>query len=121
MTNLFKQGEFISHSGLMLADKIDCDALSNDDWNALADWFYVHIPSSFSKVVGVPTGGLKLAKALEPYAKEGAGVLICDDVLTTGKSMEEMRQKYPGAIGVVVFARTRNVPDWITARFVEQE
>lgn len=113
---LFQEGEFRSHSGLILPDKIDCDALTEKDWQSVAAWFARRI--AFQKAVGVPRGGLRLASALAPYATSGP-VLIVDDVLTTGGSMEKARLESPGAIGAVLFARTREVPDWILARFVE--
>lgn len=94
---LFKQGEFTSHSGLQLADKIDCDALTDEDWEAQAKWFSDRI--GFGKVIGIKTGGTKLAEALQKYASPFGPVLIIDDVLTTGRSMEKARVKYPEAVG----------------------
>lgn len=114
--SLFVHKQFTSHSGLLLPDKIDCDALTKDDWNSVAAWFAKRL--KFGKVVGIPRGGLALAEALEPYKSFGP-VLICDDVLTTGKSMKTMEMKYPGAIGAVLFSRAKYFPHWITARFIE--
>jgi orotate phosphoribosyltransferase len=44
--------------------------------------------------------------------------LIVDDVLTTGKSMEEMRKKHSNVltIGVVLFARGK-CPKWVEPIF----
>lgn len=114
---LFKHGTFTSHSGLTLPDKIDCDALTEEDWDAVARWFAARL--TFSKVIGIPAGGLPLAKALEAYKADSGPVLIVDDVLTTGRSMEEARREHPGAIGAVLFSRTMDVREWITARFIE--
>lgn len=114
---LFENGFFVSHSGILLPDKINCDALTTADWDANAAW--VASRMKFGRVVGVPSGGLAFARALEGYATSGPP-LIVDDVLTTGRSMEEARIRYPEAIGVVLFSRTSNVPIWITARFVER-
>lgn len=118
--NLFQYGAFKSHSGLHLPDKIDCDALTSADWDTAAAWVARKI--SFQDVVGIPRGGLMFASALQQYKRADGHwhMLIVDDVLTTGRSMFEYRQKYPGAKGAVLFSRTPNVPEWIFARFVEQ-
>lgn len=78
----------------------------------------------FSRAVGIPEGGLKLAAALNRVAWSTAdSILIVDDVLTTGASMERMRadvlNDHPDRAikGGVVFARGP-VPEWITALFV---
>ena len=34
--NLFEHGDFISHAGLPLAWKIECDAIKPQQWHALA-------------------------------------------------------------------------------------
>lgn len=114
---LFKYGAFTSHSGLHLPDKIDCDALTKADWDTLAAWVARRV--GFGKVVGIETGGNKFAEALQQHCSPFGPVLIVDDVLTTGKSMEEARAQYPDAVGAVVFSRTKNIPEWIIARFVE--
>jgi pyrimidine operon attenuation protein/uracil phosphoribosyltransferase len=70
-------------------------------------------------VIGVPQGGLRLAKACRKYAIEHhAVVLIVDDVLTTGASMEDERKKHRDrpVIGVVLFARGPR-PGWVNALF----
>lgn len=120
MSNLFTHGTFVSHSGLTLPDKVNCDALTDADWEANAKWFAARL--SFKTVIGIPSGGLKLAKALSAYTSlkySDAEVLICDDVLTTGASMQNMKMKHPDAIGAVLFSRKRNIPHWITARWTE--
>ncbi len=99
--SLFKNGEFRSSFGNILPWKIDCDALVDEDWETLAA--LVGPKFHFSSVEGVPTGGLKFAKALQPYCTVGE-VLIVDDVLTTGASMERQRAGRD-ALGVVVFDR----------------
>lgn len=122
MTNLFKLGEFRSHMGILLPFKIECDALTDEDIDCIA----AHIASKtmFGMVDGVPYGGCRLAAALERYAVWEApfNILIVDDVLTTGASMDEARTKYdlavhPGDItGWVIFARAEP-PDWVNAMF----
>ena len=47
----------------------------------------------FSTVYGIPTGGERLAKALEKYTTENSCFLIVDDVFTTGNSMEKARKE----------------------------
>ncbi len=111
---LFVRANFVSHSGLPMNWKIECDALTDADIDTLA--FVIAGEIAFSDVVGVPSGGMRLAVALQQYATEGP-VLIVDDVLTTGRSMEETRERFPGAVGAVLFARG-HVPDWITAVWV---
>lgn len=132
---LFKFGWFASHSGFQLPFKIDCeDGLHDGDWEAIASiiaWKF-----AFRSVYGIPKGGVKLARALDKYVTPGYPVLIVDDVLTTGKSMEEARARLgfipaecskdcdtpdcpyihlpieQPVIGVVVFARGP-CPNWV--------
>ena len=113
---LFETGDFKLHSGGSSSFKIDCDALTDEDWQTLAK--IISDRFRFGKVVGIPTGGLKLAEALEPYISEGEKrILFVDDVLTTGGSMREMRAKWGGTgFGVVVFARGK-CPYWIIPMF----
>lgn len=111
--NLFQTGAFILHSGLEASFKIDADALTDKDWATLARLITTRIPP-FGQVEGVPSGGLQLAAELEIYKTEGP-LLIVDDVLTTGGSMEEWRAGRE-AIGAVVFARS-DCPNWIIPLF----
>lgn len=117
---IFKSGAFTSHSGVLLPDKIECDALMVGDWGCMAAWVARHM--TFQNVVGVPRGGLEFAAALQQYCKPDGHwhVLIVDDVLTTGASMERMREQYPGAAGAVIYARGQ-LPDWVIARFLDTE
>ncbi len=74
----------------------------------------------FRKVEGIPRGGMKFAEALRPYAKPDAGLLLlADDVLTTGESMERARAGGTYVIGVVAFARGP-WPKWVTPLFVDE-
>lgn len=111
---LFRRGDFKLHSGDMSRFKIDCDALTDEDITCLAEM--IGTGFSFSRVIGIPRGGLRLAEALLPYCDDGDGfgTLIVDDVLTTGRSMREAY--IPGAFGVVIFARGWCDP-WITPIF----
>lgn len=73
-TSLFQHGNFLLHSGDTTSFKIDCDALSDDDIETLAFEISLRVPP-FSNVEGVPTGGLRLAQALERY-RDGDGGLL---------------------------------------------
>ncbi len=112
VTTLFQDGEFTAASGQTLPFKIECDALSDADWEWAAKYVRSRVP--FSLVEGVPEGGLKFAKALEHRHDGGrtGKLLIVDDVLTTGESMERQRNGRT-AKGVVLFARGP-CPDWVT-------
>lgn len=110
--SLFQLGDFLLHSGDRSHFKIDCDALTYEDWETIA--FLIKEKFNFTNVVGISDGGTKLAQLLEQYKKEGDNLtLIVDDVLTTGASMKTIRDSIKGnSIGVVVFARGR-CPYWV--------
>ena len=116
--SLFQLGKFMSHAGNELEWKIECDALTDDDWECLAKMIADRV--MFHEVVGIPRGGSKLAAALQKYCEtkksEFDGILkidyyrlVVDDVWTTGTSMKEFMK--PGDFGYVVFARNRIPPD----------
>ena len=117
-TNLFVSGTFTLHSGGTADWKIECDALTAEDWITLAVRIKNHV--RFHWVYGVPEGGMKLADTLRQYEEHDTSLptLVVDDVLTTGASMEEIRRALPGedVRGYVVFARG-NCPDWVTPLF----
>lgn len=115
---LFNRGKFKLHSGSVSDFKIDCDFLTKQEVAALAHEVHKRVPV-FGRVEGVPTGGLRLAAALEKYAtgKAEDPLLIVDDVLTSGASMEEHRAGRE-AMGVVLFARKWPMPLWIRALFL---
>ena len=100
--NIFQEGKFISHAGNELNWKIECDALSDADWDCLAR--IIHERTRFGSVYGIPRGGTKLAAALEKYITPGHPLrLVVDDVYTTGKSMKDVMKDKD--LGFVVFAR----------------
>jgi orotate phosphoribosyltransferase len=108
---LFENKPFVSHAGINLSFKIECDALDNDDIETLAE--IIGKKFSFGRVYGIPTGGLRLASALERFRSSSGKVLIVDDVLTTGVSMEALRREVGAdSVGVVIFARGK-CPAWI--------
>lgn len=117
---LFQKGPFTSSSGSILDFKIECDTLSDEEIEIIAKIVADH--DVFSKVYSVPTGGDRLANALQKYCTPEGDILVVDDVLTTGASMEAKRREvqalHPDEVilGVVIFARDR-CPIWIDAVF----
>jgi hypothetical protein len=90
--SLFKLEDFTSHSGKLLHWKIECEFLTEEDWDCLA--FMIQEKQQFQEVVGIPRGGIPLEKALDKYKtfNMAAPLLIVDDVLTTGNSFLEFAQ-----------------------------
>jgi hypothetical protein len=119
---LLEAGDFTFHSGSKSWFKIECDALSEEDWRTAATMLLELLPT-FRSVEGIPRGGIALARELEPLAcgeeRCDHPVLIVDDVLTTGKSMEEQRAGR-GAIGAVLFSRGP-CPSWVIPLFILHE
>lgn len=97
--------------------KIECDALTKKDIACFAKLICEKTP--FCEVVSVPTGGDRIAKELRQYCTIDGPVLIVDDVLTTGASMNKAKAEISDTkmvIGVVLFAR-REPPKWIIPIF----
>ncbi len=120
MSNLFKAESFVSHSGLDLNWKIECDALSDPEWFTISQMI-MEVSPPFREAHGIPRGGVKLGNLLRQYGtkKKEDPICIVDDVLTTGGSMVECAEtefKGENVIGWVVFARTKP-PKWVTALF----
>lgn len=121
MTNLFIKQNFKMHSGGYSDFKLECEALTEKDYQTLAH--LVAKQFNFQKVLGIPRGGVPFATMLEKYEnKESNNLLIVDDVLTTGTSMIEAKNKalqnYEGKNikGVVIFARGE-LPNWVSPIF----
>ena len=116
MPTLFNLGEFKLHSGENSIFKIDCDALTPTDWQAVSQMACLMLPQ-FGPVEGVPAGGMRFATVMRLFSltEKAGALLIVDDVLTTGASMEAHRAGRD-AIGVVLFARGK-CPDWVTPIF----
>ena len=115
--DLFQGGYFKLHSGRISKFKIECDALTDEDWETMAG--IVGKKLLFRDVIGIPTGGTKFAEKLDKYAKPESDlpILVVDDVFTSGKSMERVRAELGNnVIGVVLFARTIP-PKWVTPVF----
>lgn len=130
--NLFQRGDFTLRSGARSGWKIECDALTEGDWEALA-LIATELVQPFGYVFGVPRGGVPFAKALERYCRpEVHTVLIAEDVVTTGGSItryvDELKttgkwptsmmgmRVMPSLIGVAVFARGY-YPVWVQPLF----
>ena len=58
---------------------------------------------------------MTLGDLTDPTAIQAATRLVVDGVLTTGASMQTERMY--GDRDVVIFARTRHIPDWVHAIF----
>ncbi len=136
MTTLFQRGEFTLHSGAKSRWRINCDALTDEDWATLAFMLSEVLPP-FGEVRGIATGGTKLALAMVPYltpvtapfGQHDLPPLIVDDVYTTGGSFitalrevqdEEWQRPWPHPFGAVVFARcpAKRILPWVTPLFV---
>jgi len=112
-TTLFRLGDFVSHSGIPMHWKIECDALTDRDWECLA-YLAAQLLPAFGSVEGVPVGGIKFANALQQYVTVGPH-LIADDVTSTGQSLEQARNGRQ-AIGVAAFSRGA-CPAWVIPIF----
>jgi hypothetical protein len=125
-TTIFQAGEFRAHSGGTLPFKIECDALSDAEINLFADLALSMRPGArYSRIIGIPRGGLRLAAAIRERAGDPdpmAPILIADDVLTTGRSMDKVSatESNGAAMGVVIFARGP-CPYWIKPIFSMNE
>jgi hypothetical protein len=119
MHSLFKTESFISHSGLNLNWKIECDVLTVPEWITISKMI-MQVSPPFREAIGIPRGGIKLGNLLNQYGtnKKEDPICIVDDVLTSGESMTEYAEKFKDEefIGWVVFARG-HVSYWINALF----
>lgn len=113
--NLFQMGHFLLSSGEETNWKIECDALTQKDWETVAHLVRSRIPR-YRSVEGVPRGGLLLATLLFFLKDSDGPLLLVDDVYTTGRSMEALRNGRE-AVGYVLFARKPVTQPWITALF----
>lgn len=131
--SLFQWGNFTLHSGDKSWWRIDCDSLTDSEIELFAklirerngNFNIATYPKSHPGSC-VPKLAAALQKYTEPKFYDNPIILIIDDVLTTGSSMEEVKtlqNKYfqertmvPEIYGVVLFARGK-CPDWITPIF----
>ena len=120
--DLFQSVNFRSHSSLDLTWKIEMDALTAPEWYTLSQMI-LDLSSPFREAIGIPRGGMELGTRLNQYGTGNPDdpILIVDDVLTTGGSMEDFKRKRvfrnpTKYIGWVVFARGYP-PSWCKALF----
>ena len=119
--HLFVEEDFIGHSGDELHWKIECDAITSSEWKCIARMIFEIEKKPFQAAIGIPRGGVELGRWLNEYSTQNAEhpYLIIDDVLTTGGSMDEFREKNfkeKESFGWVVFARKQPQP-WVNALF----
>lgn len=123
--NLFNYGEFNLSSGTKSNFKIDCDALTDEDIDSIAqlvsDAIYFN-EIQFRSIVSIPTGGDRFAKALSKYLtvdeeNDMLPVLLVDDVFTTGKTINKYRQKYEYTETLVLFSRGDHIAEQVEAVF----
>jgi len=108
--DLFQKIDFVSHAGIPMSWKIECDAITLAEWQCLAKMIMEYQKSPFSRAEGIPRGGVALGVALNKYASGNPKdpVLIADDVYTTGTSFKEYcKEHYPNEFVYqwTVFAR----------------
>jgi len=120
--DLFRAGHVTLASGEAATWKIDCDALTPNDWAGLA-LIAVETFGAPGSVTGVPRGGLPFAHALVPHLRADSTICwVVDDVVTTGTSMVKhwaavgSARRCTGVIGVAAFSRGSH-PDWVHALF----
>ena len=75
---LFKEVDFISHAGVPLSWKLECEALSIAEWSCLAKMILEYEKRPFSIAMGIPRGGVLLANALDRYGNIMPGWPIAD-------------------------------------------
>lgn len=119
MIHLFQTKNIKLHSGSRSDWKIECDALTDDDLETLAKLISKKV--KFGQVIGIPKGGVRLEGALIKYVTKSPILLLVDDVLTTGNSMNKYKREIERktgktVMGMVIFARNRP-PDWVRAIF----
>lgn len=124
---LFQRGQFTLASGKKSSWKIECDALTKEDWEGLAEMAVMTVLKgmTIAAVMGVPRGGVPFSDAVVKYVTQPAPldsvIVLCEDVVTTGGSITRFRDKYCldwglPVVGVCVFARGR-CPDWVKPLF----
>lgn len=118
---LFQEGNFTLNSGKRSIYKIECDAMTSADWAGVAAMAQEeNLLGVFGAVLGVPRGGVPFAAALQRYMTPGSRtLLIAEDVVTTGGSMERYRceikdyaAQFERVIGICFVARGK-CPEWV--------
>ena len=114
--DLFQEYNYVGHAGGNLTWKIECDALTSNEWNVLANLILHYEKRPFRVAVGIPTGATELGNILNQHATGEAHhpVLVVDDVYTTGTSFREFKEanyKDEHIIQWVCFARKPTTHD----------
>lgn len=127
---LFQHGAVTGASGITLPWKIECDAFDQEDYYQIAEIVAPQLPA-YNSVIGVPPrvgdspgkqdNGVMLARAFRCHVRalvhDPLLTLIVDDVWTTGGSVRKLAETLRLAPGsyccFVVFARTRDLPQWV--------
>lgn len=110
--SLFQLGAFKLASGGFSWWQIDCDALTGEDWRALAHLAASLLPA-FGHVEGVEPPGGRFAAVLQEYATSGP-LLLAAGTCANSAALELARGGQP-ALGVCVFWRApSDPPDWVT-------
>ena len=128
---IFQLGKFKLHSGKKSEWKIECDMLVEEDYKTLAHIVAKELKFGLVTHVGGKVNykgrianSYKFKRALEGYETKTLQnpILIVDDVLTTGYSINEEKKLceniYSGCdmVGVVIFARGE-CPYWVKSIF----
>ena len=103
---MFRLGDFTLSSGKKSTWRMDVpEYFTDEDWEwAAAQIAHQLRNTPFNNVIGVPTGGEKLAVALQKYVDPDANqTIVVDDVYTTGQSIGKVLR--PRDIGYVVYVR----------------
>ena len=116
MVSLFERGLFKLHSGGQSDWRINSEALTWDDLDTIAFWLSDRI-GRYGLVVGIPEGGRRLAECFRRYSTSGP-LLIVDDVLTTGASMEAERARHSQEVIGAVWVARGPCPQWVTPMFI---
>tara|TARA_B100001057_G_scaffold440922_1_gene475175 strand:+ start:260 stop:634 length:375 start_codon:yes stop_codon:yes gene_type:complete len=93
--DLFQKVDFISHAGIPMSWKIECDAITMPQWECLAKMIMEYQTEPFRAAIGIPRGGSPLGFCLNAYATDDPAhpFLIADDVYTTGTSFREFLEQ----------------------------
>ena len=117
--SLFRAGIFKLFSGRSSDWAVNCDDLTDDDWDCIRNLILERHPN-FSTVVGMTKNGKLLADLLNPFTTTG-DVLLVDDVLNinlmqTQRLWYRTRMSYHSreVSGYVVFA-CMPCPSWVRA------
>lgn len=118
---LFNHGDFPLRSGGRSSFKIDCDALTGEDFATIAAQVAGRL--RWKNTVNCGGASRQFANALDVYNLPLVELptLVVDDVWTTGATMRKELNVFGSRIGVVLFARTPITDERVTAVFTMWE